>query len=46
LIPKLINRYLWLIDHYENIKAEPALIEETMLKIKILDPAVYERYRN
>ncbi|MDR1306304.1 MAG: hypothetical protein LBK74_01850 [Treponema sp.] len=46
LIPKLINRYLWLIDHYENISAEPALMEETMLKIKILDPAVYERYRN
>jgi tetratricopeptide (TPR) repeat protein len=46
LIPRLINRYLWLIDHYEHIKADPALIEETMLKIKIADPAVYERYRN
>jgi tetratricopeptide (TPR) repeat protein len=46
LIPKLINRYLWLIDHYENTKGDPALIEETMLKIKIADPAVYERYRN
>jgi len=46
LIPRLINRYLWLIDHYENIKADPALIEETMLKIKIASPAVYEQYRN
>jgi tetratricopeptide (TPR) repeat protein len=46
LVPRLINRYLWLIDHYENIRADPALIEETMLKIKITDPAVYERYRN
>jgi Tfp pilus assembly protein PilF len=46
LIPRLINRYLWLIDHYENIRSDPALIEETMLKIKIADPAVYERYRN
>jgi tetratricopeptide (TPR) repeat protein len=46
LIPRLINRYLWLIDHYEHVKADPALIEETMLKIKIVDPAVYERYRN
>jgi tetratricopeptide (TPR) repeat protein len=44
--PRLINRYLWLIDHYEHVKAEPALIEETMLKIKIVDSAVYERYRN
>jgi len=46
LIPRLINRYLWLIDHYENVKADPALIEETMLKIKIASPAVYEQYRN
>lgn len=46
LVPRLINRYVWLIDHYEHIKADPALIEETMLKIKIVDPAVYERYRN
>jgi tetratricopeptide (TPR) repeat protein len=46
LTPRLINRYLWLIDHYEFIKADPALIEETMLKIRIVDPAVYERYRN
>ena len=46
LIPRLINRYLWLNDHYEHIKAAPALIEETMLKIKIADPDVYERYRN
>ncbi|MCL1814432.1 MAG: hypothetical protein FWG27_01220 [Treponema sp.] len=46
LIPRLINRYLWLIDHYEYVKADPALIEEIMLKMKIADPAVYERYRN
>ena len=46
LVPRLINRYIWLIDHFEHIKADPALIEETMLKIKIVDPDVYERYRN
>ena len=44
LIPRLINRYFWLIDHYENIREDPGLIEETMLKIKILDPEIYERY--
>jgi tetratricopeptide (TPR) repeat protein len=44
LIPRLINRYFWLIDHYENVREDPGLIEETMLKIKILDPAIYERY--
>ncbi|GHV29224.1 hypothetical protein AGMMS4952_14620 [Spirochaetia bacterium] len=44
LIPRLINRYFWLIDHYENVEEDPSLIEETLLKIKIVDPALYERY--
>ncbi|GHV77610.1 hypothetical protein AGMMS49942_24360 [Spirochaetia bacterium] len=44
LTPRLINRYFWLIDHYENVQEDPALIEETLLKIKIVDPTVYERY--
>jgi tetratricopeptide (TPR) repeat protein len=44
LVPRLINRYFWLIDHYENVEEDPALIEETLLKIKIVDPAVYELY--
>lgn len=46
LKPRLINRYFWLIDHYENNREDPSLIEETMLKIKLIDPAIYERYRN
>jgi hypothetical protein len=44
LKPRLINRYFWLIDHYENTREDPALMEEIMLKIKLADPAVYERY--
>jgi tetratricopeptide (TPR) repeat protein len=44
--PRLINRYFWLIDHYENVREDPALIEETMLKIRVIDPAIYELYRN
>jgi hypothetical protein len=32
------------VDHYENTREDPGIIEETMLKIKIVDPAVYERY--
>jgi tetratricopeptide (TPR) repeat protein len=44
LIPRLINRYFWLIDHYENVQEDPRLIAETLLKIKLLDSAVYERY--
>jgi tetratricopeptide (TPR) repeat protein len=46
LKPRLLNRYFWLIDHYENAGENPGVVEETMLKIKIIDPAVYERYRN
>jgi tetratricopeptide (TPR) repeat protein len=44
LVPRLINRYFWLIDHYESVQEDPQLIAETLLKIKLLDPAVYERY--
>jgi tetratricopeptide (TPR) repeat protein len=44
LVPRLINRYFWLIDQYENTREDPGLIEETMLKIKIIDPAIYEQY--
>ncbi|GHT94804.1 hypothetical protein FACS1894141_2220 [Spirochaetia bacterium] len=44
LRPRLINRYFWLVDHFENVRADPGLVEETMLKIKIIDPAIYQRY--
>jgi tetratricopeptide (TPR) repeat protein len=44
--PRLINRYFWLIDHYEHIRDTGDLVEQTMLKIQCVDPAVYELYRN
>jgi tetratricopeptide (TPR) repeat protein len=44
-LPRLINRYFWLLDHYINKAENPELIEETMLKIKVLDPDMYEQYR-
>jgi tetratricopeptide (TPR) repeat protein len=44
LKPRLINRYFWLIDHYENTREDTGLIEETQLKIKVTDSAIYERY--
>jgi tetratricopeptide (TPR) repeat protein len=44
LKPRLINRYFWLIDHYENTRDNPGLVEQTMLKIKIIDSDIYERY--
>jgi tetratricopeptide (TPR) repeat protein len=44
LKPRLLNRYFWLIDHYENIHEDPSLIEETLLKIKVTDPDIHRMY--
>jgi len=43
--PRLLNRYFWLIDHCEYSKDTSGLKDETMLKIKFIDPVVYEHYR-
>jgi tetratricopeptide (TPR) repeat protein len=42
--PRLLNRYFWLIDHYESGQADPALIEELLLKIKVTDSEIYQKY--
>jgi hypothetical protein len=39
-----LNRYFWLVDHYENTGENQELIDETLLKIKITDPKIYELY--
>jgi len=44
LKPRLINRYFWLIDYYDVRKEDPYLREEVLLKIKVTDPEIYERY--
>ena len=44
LKPRLINRYFWLIDYYENKREDPDLIEEVLLKIKVIDPEIFKRY--
>lgn len=44
LIPRLINRYFWLIDHYSSDKDERSKINETLLKIKLLDKDIYTQY--
>ena len=43
--PRLLNRYFWLIDHYENIREDQSLIDGILLKIQLTDPKIYERYR-
>ena len=44
--PRLLNRYFWLIDNCEYSRDTSGLIDETMLKIKVIDQAVYEQYRS
>lgn len=44
LVPRLINRYFWLVDHYMNRKEDKSKIDELLLKIKLLDPGVYKQY--
>jgi tetratricopeptide (TPR) repeat protein len=42
--PRLLNHYFWLIDHYEIIREDSSLIEETLLKIKVTDPEIHKMY--
>jgi tetratricopeptide (TPR) repeat protein len=44
LKPRLLNHYFWLIDYYESSKEDTSLIEETLLKIKVKDPDIYNMY--
>jgi tetratricopeptide (TPR) repeat protein len=44
MIPKLINHYFWLIDHYINTRDDKSKIEEICAKIKDLDYDVYLEY--
>lgn len=44
LIPKLLNSYFWLMDHYDLTRESPAKINEVLVKIRVLDSSVYEAY--
>ena len=44
LKPRLLNRYFWLIDHYENSHEDSSLIDEILLKIKVTDSDIYQKY--
>lgn len=44
LVPRLINRYFWLIDHYIRIKEDRGRVEEMLMAIKELDSKVWQRY--
>jgi len=44
LVPRLINRYFWLVDHCVQVKEDRSKIAETLLKIRLLDPAIHKQY--
>ena len=46
LIPRLINKYFWLIDHYISIKEDRSTIDEVLMNIKLLSPSIYQQYVN
>lgn len=44
LVPQLLNSYFWQIDHYVLTNESVEKINDTLLRIKILDSTVYEQY--
>ncbi len=44
LVPRLINYYFWLIDHYVSINEDKVKIDEILLRIKVLDKNIYNCY--
>jgi tetratricopeptide (TPR) repeat protein len=44
LVPRLINRYFWIIDHYIAAKEDRAKIDEVLLKVRLLDQSIYKQY--
>lgn len=43
-VPRLINHYFWLIDHYVNTNEDKAKIDDVLLRIKVLDKNIYNSY--
>lgn len=46
LVPRLINHYFWLIDHYLSCGEERQKIDEILNRIKELDPEIHKEYTN
>jgi tetratricopeptide (TPR) repeat protein len=44
VVPRLMNRYFWLIDHFLAAKENRARIDEVLLKVRLLDPSIYKQY--
>lgn len=44
LLPRLLNKYFWLIDHHLNAGDTREKVETILLKIKRFDKSIYELY--
>ena len=44
LVPRLINRYFWLIEHYRATHGEPTKVDDALRRIKALDAGVHRQY--
>jgi tetratricopeptide (TPR) repeat protein len=44
LLPRLINHYFWLIDHYMSAGEPRERVEEVLAKIRELDPRIHREY--
>ncbi|UTY29251.1 tetratricopeptide repeat protein [Treponema putidum] len=44
LVPRLINHYFWLIDHYVSVNENKSKIDDLLLRIKVLDQNIYNCY--
>ena len=44
LVPRLINHYFWLIDHYVSVNESKSKIDDLLLRIKVLDQNIYNCY--
>jgi len=45
-VPRLINHYLWLIDHFLSSGEQRSKVEEVLKRIQELDPDVFNEYTN
>ena len=44
LLPRLLNRYFWLIEHYRCTREQPTKIADVLRRIKILDADIHQQY--
>jgi tetratricopeptide (TPR) repeat protein len=44
LVPRLINRYFWLIDHCIAAREDRSRVDEILLKLRLLEPQIHKQY--